>query len=203
MVRSDWTAYLLWSQKKSNLTSNKVSSMMQHRTCDWVQTYTEIQFWLLDPYISEIHIKDIAHSLSLQCRFNGHCTKFYSVAENSVHAASLLPYNLKLSGLPHDISEAYLADPPRPLKYCFPEYSVLEKNLQKLISTKYSLAYLMHSEVSKVDQVLLATEKESLMAHEPAPWHQMPEPADCTLIKCWDLKHAEAEFLSTFNSLTK
>jgi len=44
---------------------------------EWVQTYSGRVFWPLDPKVEEIDIEDIAHSLSNQCRFSGHCLKFY------------------------------------------------------------------------------------------------------------------------------
>ncbi|MBF0612521.1 MAG: hypothetical protein HQL55_15470, partial [Magnetococcales bacterium] len=81
------------------------------RTPDnWIQTFTGRQFWPLAPVLEHIHVQDIAHALSLLCRFNGHCQKFYSVAEHSLHVATILPPELAGWGLLHDASEAYLAD---------------------------------------------------------------------------------------------
>lgn len=58
-------------------------------------------------------IEDIAHSLGMMCRYNGHVRHFYSVAEHSV-IVSLLMKELKLGdpweGLLHDGAEAYLPD---------------------------------------------------------------------------------------------
>lgn len=54
------------------------------RKGDWIQTVTGRPFWPLDPRAEEMDIRDIAHSLSMQCRFGGHCHRFYSVAEHSV-----------------------------------------------------------------------------------------------------------------------
>src|SRR5690606_26960723 len=48
---------------------------------------------------SDIDIFDIAHSLSRQCRFSGHCVEFYSVAQHSLRVAELLPTELKMVGL--------------------------------------------------------------------------------------------------------
>ena len=55
---------------------------------DWIQTYSGKKFYPLDPRPEDIDIRDIAHALSLNCRFNGHCRCFYSVAEHSVGVSS-------------------------------------------------------------------------------------------------------------------
>lgn len=49
----------------------------------WIQTYSGKKFEPLNPSIDSIDIIDIAHSLSMICRFNGHSQRFYSVAEHS------------------------------------------------------------------------------------------------------------------------
>jgi hypothetical protein len=51
---------------------------------DWIQTATGRPFWPIDPRPEDIDIEDIAHALSMLCRFGGHCLRFYSVAEHSV-----------------------------------------------------------------------------------------------------------------------
>ena len=55
-----------------------------------IETYTGVMFNFLDPKQEDIKIEDIAHSLSLQCRFTGHCKQFYSVAEHSIAVADHL-----------------------------------------------------------------------------------------------------------------
>ena len=64
---------------------------IQPRCGDWIQTFTGRQFWPLDPHVDEIYIEDIAHSLSMQCRFTGHSLRFYSVAEHSVLVSYAVP----------------------------------------------------------------------------------------------------------------
>ena len=51
----------------------------------FVHTHTGKKFHFLDPHSDEICIEDIAHSLSLKCRFNGHTSSFYSVAQHCIH----------------------------------------------------------------------------------------------------------------------
>jgi hypothetical protein len=50
---------------------------MSTRLDDWCETYTGKHFWPLDPKPEEVSIDDIAHALSLTCRYNGHCKHFY------------------------------------------------------------------------------------------------------------------------------
>lgn len=93
------------------------------------------------PTEESISIGDIAHSLSMQCRFNGHIRNFYSVAEHSIKVSELLEDRgldslVQLYGLLHDASEAYIADLPKPFKDMLSEYITVEHVLQKAIETK-------------------------------------------------------------------
>lgn len=83
---------------------------------DWMQLYSGQVWEFSNPYVDRINIEDIAHSLSLKCRFNGHCRQFYSVAQHSLLVAEMLPDNLRLHGLMHDAAEAYISDIVRGLK---------------------------------------------------------------------------------------
>ena len=52
---------------------------MMQRKCESQETYTGI-FYATDPRSEEVHLLDIAHGLSLICRYAGQCKHFYSVA---------------------------------------------------------------------------------------------------------------------------
>lgn len=43
-----------------------------NRTTDWIQTYTGLRFYSMEPSHEDVCIEDIAHALSLICRFGGH-----------------------------------------------------------------------------------------------------------------------------------
>ena len=85
---------------------------------------------------TDVRIVDIAHALGLTCRYNGHCRKFYSVAEHSVIVSKRLGLGtsrvrLPILGLLHDTAEAYLGDIVRPLKHgaIMDEYRHLEDRM--------------------------------------------------------------------------
>ena len=63
---------------------------MDERKGDWMQIFTGKKFWPLDPKSEEVDIKDIAHSLAFQCRFNGHSNYFYSIAQHSVIVSKIV-----------------------------------------------------------------------------------------------------------------
>jgi len=131
----------------------------------WIQVYSGKRYYLLDPKIEDIEIKDIAHALSNICRFSGHTKTFYSVAQHSVIVGDLMVINNPLYGLLHDASEAYLGDITRPLKSLLPDYRLLEEitrnNIYKRFNLKLDL--IIKSEVDKYDLIALATEKRDLM----------------------------------------
>ena len=92
----------------------------------------------------EIHIKEIAHALSMQCRYNGQISSFYSVAQHSIIVASYIQkmtqdYEIALCGLLHDAGEAYIGDVIAPLKNRLPLVKEIEDKLLGKILTKYGL----------------------------------------------------------------
>jgi hypothetical protein len=143
---------------------------------DWIQTFGGHKFHSLDPVEDEIYIEDVAHSLANLCRFNGHCLRYYSVAEHSVRVSRILPPDLKLWGLLHDAGEAYLTDLPRPVKQKLQAFNDMEDKVLAVVARKFGLVWPMPAAVKHADNVLLATEARDLMAAPPEPWNLGVEP---------------------------
>ena len=148
----------------------------------WIQTYTGRKFFPLTDEPGEIDLRDIAHSLALQCRYNGHCRQFYSVAEHSVRVSHILPFEDAAWGLLHDAAEAYVSDLPRPLKLTVPDFRAAEDRLIRLIAETFGLPWPMPHSVHHADEVLLATEARDLMAPFADDWHLKASPLAETVI---------------------
>jgi hypothetical protein len=107
----------------------------------------------------DICIEDIAHALSLLCRFGGHCKKFYSVAEHSLLVSEILMGGeFAFEGLMHDASEAYLVDMPSPIKELMPQYREIEHNLMLVIAKKYGFNWPVSQKVKTADRLSLEWE---------------------------------------------
>jgi hypothetical protein len=136
--------------------------MSEERIGDWIQTYTGKQFWPLDPREDEVSILDIAHALANMCRFGGHCNRFYSVGEHSLHASHQVPKDLALHALMHDATEAYVADIPSPIKRLLPDYKTMEARVWAAIAAKFGLAAEEPEAVRIADKRMLLTERRAL-----------------------------------------
>jgi hypothetical protein len=169
---------------------------------NFLQTHSGILFFPLDPRPEDIDVGDIAHSLSLQCRFAGHVKRHYSVAEHSIRVSKIVSRDVALWALLHDASEAYLVDLPRPLKVLpeFYRYREIEKNIMDAIVRKYGLCEIMPEEVDYADNVLLATEARDLMGGINGL--DLPEPLGEVIIP-WNQHTAEMAFLATFSELIR
>lgn len=167
---------------------------------DWVGTWSGRAFWPLDPRPEELSIEDIAHHLSLQCRWAGATSEFYSVAEHSVRVARLLPPGLRLAGLLHDAAEAYLLDLPRPLKRA-PElraYADAEERLQRAVARRWGLPHPLPAAVKEADDILLATELRDLLPRRCWGEAFIAEKALPERIVPWAADVAERRFLRAF-----
>lgn len=131
----------------------------------------------------QIDINDIAHHLSMLCRFNGAVVNFYSVAEHSVRVSRMAERlaaaeqkgqqhaNLiGLYGLLHDASEAYLSDIVSPVKRTpeFEAYRRIEADLQQRIYTRFGLTGPTPEIVHQADTRMLGIEGISLLI-DPLP----------------------------------
>lgn len=166
----------------------------------WIQTYTGKQFFPLNPRKQDIDIRDIARSLSYLCRFNGHCTSFYSVADHCLRVSAILPDNFALWGLLHDAAEAYISDVPRPVKAFVPEFTELEEKILAVIAEVFSLPWPMPAEIRQADDRLLATEARDLVVRHPASWDLIAQPLEGKIIPLSASK-AEEQFLVRFQNI--
>lgn len=168
----------------------------------WIQTYTGKKFFPLSPNIEDIDILDIAHALSMQCRYTGHCREFYSTAQHSVLVSYLCDAVDAPHGLLHDGSETYLIDVPSPLKRTpeFGFYRKSEHKLQSMIYKKFGLAEQEPASVKRADILMLATEAADLLSPIHPEWKMPANPLPMK-IKPLSPIEAEALFLARFNEL--
>jgi uncharacterized protein len=143
------------------------------RKGDWGQSYSGKKFWPLDPRPEDFNITDIAHSLSLICRFGGHSKFHYSVAQHSVLVAQLAPEELQLQALMHDASESYICDIPRTFKSQLVGYKELEDDVMKAIAERYGFSYPLDPLIKDIDNRMLMTERYQVM--NPGPYWSMED----------------------------
>jgi len=143
---------------------------MTNKEDAWIQTFSGTVFNPFNPDPSTISINDIAHALSQICRFGGHSSGLYSVAQHSVKVSRILALELALQGLMHDSAEFAVGDMPKPIKEWLPEYCELERTVWCAIADKFCLPRDLHPDVHRADRIALATEVRDLMKPPPTSW---------------------------------
>lgn len=174
------------------------------RRGDWMQTYTGRAFWPLDPRADEIVPADIAHALSMLCRYGGHTRSFYSVAEHCVLMSMKVPAEHALWALLHDATEAYLVDLPRPIKRQLPQYKAIEDALMVHICARFGLDPREPAEVIEADSRILLDERAVLMSAPPRPWRQDEAGVEPLRVRIegWQPARAELEYRTRLWELT-
>lgn len=150
-----------------------------------IQSYSGIAVTprLLRPL--QVNLEDIAHALSLKCRFTGHCAFHYSVAQHCLTGAEqLTDPDQKLAFMLHEVSEAYLPDIAAPIKNyvsMYPENSneslswqTVERQHTRVVLSALGVPKLVTTVLSEdirtVDLRMLATERRDIMAPSSVNW---------------------------------
>lgn len=173
------------------------------------QTYLGGQFFIEDPRADEVDIRDIAHPLSMACRWRGACLRFYSVAEHCVilatYTQSVLqrPLDDVLMALLHDAHEAYTGDITTPTKNRFPEIRAFERKIQDVIQGKYGLPEGKPEWLDEIDQRIRWDERAMLLVpRKDHTTNGMHEGGPLGVgIQAWEMARAEGMFLSIFSTL--
>ena len=187
----------------------------------WIETYTGKRVNPLHLTPEDIDIKDIAHSLSLLCRFVGHCKRFYSVGQHSIHVSDLVHSYVaplvggsttttaisiedadrtSLAALLHDSAEAYVSDLARPVKHGFKMFMELESVLLGIIMQKFNCVGVDWGLIKKMDNVALATEAAQLMPSKGDGWY-LPESPLASIFPSLKCEEVEGIFLAKYYKL--
>jgi hypothetical protein len=178
----------------------------------WIQTVSGGRVFPLEAR-GDIEIGDIAHALSNICRFTGHTSQFYSVAQHSVLVSQWCEPAHALLGLLHDAAEAYLGDMSSPTKHggsmLGREFVGYEQRLLAailgLLIAPGELRLPLPDDVVAADRWLLAAEARDLM-NDP-DWaadvrHSVSPPLErVPTIEPWQPTQARYEFLVRFYRL--
>ena len=139
---------------------------------DHMLTVSGLDFMPIQLMPGDVRINDIAHALSLICRFGGHTVEHYSVAQHSLLVQRILEDmnaspEVQLAGLMHDAHEAYIGDMPTPIKtaigYC---WNSLEQQASQAVQSAFGLNRISNKYkkmIKTADIIALATERRDLM----------------------------------------
>lgn len=171
-----------------------------HQTHDgYFNTVSGKKVSINNPTESMIEIRDIAHALSKLCRFGGHTSSFYSVAQHSYLVYRLAHYqnepsDILLAALMHDATEAYCQDVIKPLKNIIgTSYEVVESRFEAIISSKFNIPLANFHYIKKYDKQALEIEHNYFFKKEPSTMMIMLPP----------VHYAAIAFLNMFTYLTK
>ncbi len=151
---------------------------------------------------SPVKIEDIAHALSMQCRFNGHVDQFYSVAQHSVLVSHHVQPENAFCGLMHDATEAYIGDMASPLKSLIPQFCEVEKQVWEVLAKYYNLPVKLPEDVKNIDRKACLKEAMDLMGVQENDWSWGIPALDGPRIQPMPAFQARRAFLHRFYELT-
>ncbi len=160
-----------------------------------MHTFSGRRFYPLKPRAEDVCLEDIAHALSMICRFGGHCPMHYSVAQHSVLVSFEADHDDQLWGLLHDASEAYLGDMIRPIKHqlAMGAYRDAEAAVMACVCERFGLDPRMPLSVRNADRRVLATEARDVRELS-GKMDFMPSPLRAKIIP-WPAGLAKQQFL--------
>lgn len=167
----------------------------------------------------DIELVDVAHALSLVCRFNGHVRFHYSVAQHSTLGVLWMQTKDVVAGHDsltvqrwfalHDAAEAYICDMPRPIKRqpgVRELFKRIEDNILEKFANRFDLPPIqtVQASVDAVDLRMLYTEKRDCHGTPEAVWPSLsvPDPAPYpSKVQPRTPEQVKAEYLDMLGSL--
>lgn len=178
---------------------------------------------LVAPTPAMIHLEDIAHSLSMQCRYNGHLREHYNVAQHSVYVLQQVTHcsapalfgsaeeklRIQVLALLHDAHEMATGDIISPTKGMLKGVKDLEMRLDYVIFKRFQIqpTPLDHAVVREHDMRVFAAEsvmlrgwgrKEFAALQDPTLYDRRALNVDGS---CWSAKKAKKRFLEEARKL--
>jgi 5'-deoxynucleotidase YfbR-like HD superfamily hydrolase len=177
----------------------------------YIRTVSGKKFYPLNPKPEDVDIIDIAHALSNKCRFTGHTSSFYSIAQHCYLVSNLLadvdaPLEVQLQGLLHDASEAYLPDVASPIKRYIAGFHQIEANVEHAIALSFGLPLTFDARVKEADRMALFIEASLFIEGDV---HTKPTKAEQERLttamrrpRSWEPARAKWMFMHRFDELT-
>jgi uncharacterized protein len=150
-----------------------------------MQTYSGFAIDPYNPDPAKINIADIAHHLSMICRYTGAVRQFYSVAQHCVMVSKVCAAADAQAGLLHDAEEYLFNDLSRPVKYPLfhddsrpvedgmETYRGAAFRLREIIFKLFKLpSAVLPMSVIQADINMLYTERRDLMLNLIDPKHE-------------------------------
>lgn len=163
------------------------------------------KFYFERPDPEVITIEVIAHALSQLCRWTGHTSKFYSIAEHS-YRVSIECKEYPLRALLHDAAEAFTNDINKPLKIVLgQQMKHMEDRIEEVIWDRFGFPAWTpeeRKEVKRCDLALAATEARDLFPKQCNDFKYIGKPLDKTIQPMGPL-FAEMMFLERYRHLTR
>ncbi|KQS84335.1 hypothetical protein [Rhizobium sp. Leaf383] len=142
--------------------------------------------------------EELLKPLAKLCRYTGHTSRFYSVAEHTVHLINAVPMHLKRAVALHDLNEGLTNDLPRPFKQRLPDYVAFENSVQQHIFRLFDEPWENMAAIAEYDYRICADEMAQLF-DEP---YILPdaEPLGVHIIG-WEWQVAETKLRNSFKFL--
>lgn len=165
----------------------------ERRGC--IRTFTGLYVRPLQLQPDDIDPRDLAHHLSLICRYTGACPEHYSVAQHSYYVAVAMKKRhgtaeAALAGLLHDAEEAYFNDLASPVKHDprMAWYCELGHEARQMIYEKFGVDEHWYAKTKVYD--------DQVFKDECLSWW-----GDDLRIVPWGPRMAERRFLQLFADL--
>lgn len=122
-----------------------------------------------------ITLREVAYSLSRQCRYTGHTKRHYSVAEHCIIFADHVereggsPREC-LTALHHDDAEFVIGDMARPIKVTMPSFKALEVTLDQASAIRFNTIYPFPKWIKDMDARMIRSERDAVMRPSSNDW---------------------------------